>query len=35
VGLALFDDLDDHRDNAQQNNRHNDQLEGTRDVDIA
>jgi hypothetical protein len=35
VGLALLDDLDDHRDNAQQDNRHNDQLEGTRDVEIA
>jgi hypothetical protein len=35
VGFALFDDLDDHRDNAQQDYRHNDQLESTRDVEIA
>jgi hypothetical protein len=35
VGFALFDDINDHRDDAQQDNRHNDQLEGTRDVEIA
>jgi hypothetical protein len=34
VGLALLDDLNDHRDNAQQDYRHNDQLEVTRDVEI-